>query len=186
MATHVPRIEVTAEIVERACRADSSHCMIATAIKEQLPGVQHVAVDLQTIRYTKPGTGRRYIVLTPRAAQLAIIEFDQGRPVEPFSITLKPAQIVKSNRQKPIKKTQSRQTVRRTPDQERVAAAGTVIEGQQPIKETVEPTFTRQLARTDGPGGIPIVIGGDAPPVMDKASHSRGRRRTFGLRTLER
>jgi hypothetical protein len=187
----LPRVDVTEAIIERACQADSSHCMIAEAIKEQLPDVQHVAVDLQTIRYTRTGTGRRYIVLTPPSAQLAIIEFDQGRAVPPFSVTLKPAQIVKSNRSKRSASTKAsprKRAIKEPAASEAAASQGAILEGPALVPESTEPTFTRQLARPEhgGPGSVPTVIGGDAPPLMDKAAHSRGKRRQFGLRSLER
>jgi hypothetical protein len=145
----------------------------------------------KTIRYTRTGTGRRYIILTPAKAQLAIIEFDQGRAVAPFSLTLKPAQIVKSNR---TKKAQPKQAAAKKAAPKKAAVSeeealnGAIVEGPALVPESTEPTFSRQLARPEdgGPGSVPIVIGGDAPPIMDKAAHARGKRREFGLRALEK
>jgi hypothetical protein len=191
-----PQIVVSADLIDRACRADSSHCMIADAIKAQIPDAQHVSVDLQTIRYTRPATGRRYLVLTPAKAQLAIIEFDQGRPVAPFSLNLKPSQIIKSDLRKKVKAAAKKAPAKRAPINDTAtppindttAARGAVLEGPALVPESTEPTGRKQLARMkgDGPGSVPLVIGGHAPPVMDKAAHARGKRRQYGLRVLEK
>lgn len=161
------RVQVTQEIIEGSTRADSSHCMIADAIKQQVPDALHVTVDLATIRYTRRGTGRRYVHLTPSVAQLAIVEYDQGRLVEPFDFRIdKPVQIVKSNAKK--------------------AKPGGRTGERVGVKS--EPTHTKQVATPErgGTNSIPVVIGGHAPPVMRTAAHTRGRRRQFGLRALER
>jgi hypothetical protein len=66
--------------------------MIAEAIKEAKPHYTKVIVDLQTIRWTNPRMKKRYLVLTPEAVGVALVAFDQGEPIEPFSIWLKPSQ----------------------------------------------------------------------------------------------
>jgi hypothetical protein len=67
--------------------------MIAEAIKEAKPHYERVIVDLQTIRWTNPRTRKRYLVLTPEAVGVALVSFDQGEPIEPFTIRLKPSQV---------------------------------------------------------------------------------------------
>jgi hypothetical protein len=90
-------VTVTDEVIANACRRDSGHCMIADALKMMNPGVNHVDVDLQTIRFSDPAKGARYIYLTPPLAQRALIRFDQGETVEPFDFTLRtPTQIVRA------------------------------------------------------------------------------------------
>jgi hypothetical protein len=91
------RVKVTRELIERATQRDSRHCMIAEAIKAASPRYLNISVDLQTIRYTDPRTKKRYTCLTPPVAGHALVEFDQGRPVEPFAITLKPVHVVASS-----------------------------------------------------------------------------------------
>jgi hypothetical protein len=86
------KVEVTPELVERATQRDSRHCMIAEAIKHQRPEYERIMVDLATIRWTNPRTGKRYICLTPEAAAQALVDFDQGRPIEPFSFNVEPIQ----------------------------------------------------------------------------------------------
>jgi hypothetical protein len=86
------KVTITPELVERAVQRDSRHCMIAEAIKEQNPHFKFILVDLATIRWTNPRTGKRYLCLTPPPAATALIAFDQGGAIDPFAFTLKPIQ----------------------------------------------------------------------------------------------
>lgn len=92
------RIEVTAEIIARSEQRNSSHCMIAEAIKEQHPEFSAISVDLQTIRFTDRKKGQRYTYLTPRRGQVGLVKFDQGIPTEPFSFQLRHGQVTRSGR----------------------------------------------------------------------------------------
>lgn len=83
------KIQVTAENIKQACKADSRHCMIADAISAQLPGVRNISVDLMNIRWSDPSTGWRYIYLTPKPAQYALVDYDMGLPIEPFSFQVR-------------------------------------------------------------------------------------------------
>lgn len=88
-------LDVTAEIVQAATERNSAHCVIADAVKAALPDATRIAVDLQTIRFSLPTTGRRYIFLTPQAAQHVLLDFDQGIKPEPQRIRLgRPTQTV--------------------------------------------------------------------------------------------
>jgi hypothetical protein len=87
------RVTITPELVERGVQEDSRHCMIAEAIKEQNPHFERVLVDLQTIRWSNPRTGKRYICLTPEVAGSLLVDFDQGREIEPFAFSLRPTQV---------------------------------------------------------------------------------------------
>ncbi len=90
MATHVGgRFKVTAEIIKEAKKADSSYCMIAETIERARPHAVAVTVDLQAIRYTDRKNGERYVWMTPPGAQKALIAFDQGEPVAPFTVSLR-------------------------------------------------------------------------------------------------
>ena len=84
------KVNVTPELVERAVQRDSHHCMIAEAIKAQNPHFKNIVVDLQTIRWTNPRTGKRYICLTPEVAGTALVAFDQAEDIQPFSFYLRP------------------------------------------------------------------------------------------------
>jgi hypothetical protein len=87
-------VSVTAEHIERAIPMDSSHCMIADAIKAAVPKAKSVSVDLASIRWTDPRAGKRYLYLTPPSVQQALIRFDNGQKPTPFRFTLRqPAQV---------------------------------------------------------------------------------------------
>jgi hypothetical protein len=155
-----PKVElaVTTEHIETSTKADSSHCMIADAIKAAVPNAARVSVDLQTIRFSDPGKRRRYVYLTPRTAQEALIEFDQGRTVEPFQVLLRGAHVI---------------AMPAAPGERRGAA---------------EPGQRRQVVDRGSASRVPEVVGGKAPPLGALASKSTkiGRRRQFGLRAMER
>src|SRR5262245_57512785 len=68
-------VRVTDELIETALPKNSEHCMIADAVKIAFPGAKGVSVDLATIRFSDPEKGLRYIYLTPRIAQTALVEF---------------------------------------------------------------------------------------------------------------
>jgi hypothetical protein len=71
--------------------------MIAEAIRLAVPNAQSVAVDLVTIRWTDPVRELRYIYLTPRLAQHALIDFDSGVEPRPFDVKLAgAAQVVRA------------------------------------------------------------------------------------------
>lgn len=85
MSVHV-KIEQNA--IDNAIKKESRHCMIADAIHAQMPHVKFIQVDIQSIRFTNPKTGKRYIYLTPPEAQKQILRFDAGQKIAPFSISL--------------------------------------------------------------------------------------------------
>lgn len=85
-------VNVTGPLIERATQRDSRHCMIAEAIQAENPHFKNISVDLSTIRWTNPRTRKRYIALTPEPAAAALVEFDQGRTVEPFTFPVETIQ----------------------------------------------------------------------------------------------
>lgn len=93
-------VTVTRERIDQATQRDSGHCMIADAVRDAVPDASAISVDLQTIRWTDSAKGLRYIYLTPRVAQVALVKFDQGIPTEPFSFRVRSGQILKSGRTK--------------------------------------------------------------------------------------
>src|SRR5688572_22178065 len=70
-------VNVTQEMIDRSMVKDSSHCMIAETVRAAVPSAQYVAVDIQTIRFSDPKRRLRYTYLTPRIAQVPIVQFDQ-------------------------------------------------------------------------------------------------------------
>jgi hypothetical protein len=90
-STPIPRIkfEITAKNINEACKADSRHCMIADAIAYRLPTVRNISVDMMTIRWSDPLKGWRYVFLTPKPAQIALVRFDMGLKIEPFEFNVR-------------------------------------------------------------------------------------------------
>lgn len=86
-----PRINITADNIDYACQRNSHRCMIADAIHTRFPWATFIEVDVQSIRFNDKSKRERYIYLTPPEAQKAIILFDQGIRVKPFSFTLSSA-----------------------------------------------------------------------------------------------
>lgn len=82
------RVSVGKEHIENGVAKNSQHCMIADAIKDARPKAQFIMVDLQSIRFSDPTKGVRYTYLTPAIAQSAILKFDRGDQVKPFSFSL--------------------------------------------------------------------------------------------------
>lgn len=163
-ARNLPPIIISEEVINNAVQKDSSHCLIADAIREALPQVQRVAVDLATIRFTDPVSNRRFIYLTPAPLQRLLIDFDRG--VHPGAYADKairlgrPAQIVRSR------------IVNR-----KQQADGTASEATDP-RHVVFPHGSDS-------GNGPTIIGGKTPPLA-ALSNRRGRRRAFGLRLTDR
>src|SRR6266542_2636280 len=91
-------VDVTKEIIQASASRDSSHCMIAEAVRAAYPGAQFVAVDIQTIRFTDRPKGLRFTYLTPRQAQVALVKFDQGQVTDPFRFQQRAGQVTKAGR----------------------------------------------------------------------------------------
>ncbi len=104
-------IDVTQEVINNAVSKDSSHCVIADAVRDTIPGAQRVTVDLQTIRWTNKDSGLRYVALTPATGQAVLVNFDQGIKPEPFTLRVEPFQITKSYKPGPKKIKKGRLTV---------------------------------------------------------------------------
>lgn len=151
-----PRIEVTQKHIDTAKRSVSSYCMISAAIKSSLPDAKAPQTDLQTIRFTNPKTGVRAAYLTPRVAQQALIDFDQGVEVKPFSFALRMAVQVSRSTGSGAKR-------RKSKDQKQGIA---VVPGSK------------------SRASLPVKIGGKMPPTAVLAN-TRGRVRRFGLRQLK-
>ena len=90
-------ITVTEALIDAAIPLDSSHCMIADAIRATLPHARSIMVDLAAIRWSDPRVGKRYIYFTPGSVQDALLQFDYGVKPKPFRFTLRaPAQVTNS------------------------------------------------------------------------------------------
>jgi len=96
----VIRVNVTQEAIDRAVPKESTVCMIAEAIKDAFEDASNVSVDLQTCRVTDKKRGLRYVYVTPRAAGLALLQFDAGIKPAPFSLTLKGGHVLRAGKKK--------------------------------------------------------------------------------------
>ena len=163
-------VDVTDEIIAAAVPRDSAHCMLAEAVRAAYPGAVRVSADLQTIRFTDPARGRRYVYLTPRVAQVALINFDQGNLPAAFKFRLRGAQVTMSGM---TARREHRAAAPRKPETERQRAQRAAALGRARLA-TVTPS-----ARASGE--VPARIGGKRPPLSTFA-----RRRAFGLRALDR
>ena len=82
------KIRIKKTHINNAIPRNSHRCMIADAIQQEIPDAKFICVDTQSIRFTNMRTGKRNIYLTPPSAQKALIQFDSGSPVKPFSFTM--------------------------------------------------------------------------------------------------
>lgn len=129
-------VRVTDELIDTAVPKDSEHCMIADAIKAAFPSAKSIAVDLATCRFSDPDKGLRYIYLTPRFAQAALVDFDEGRRPQAFQFELtRAAQIITMYKRK-----------------------GT--------KDVPLTKLGRKYMQAEKGGCVPTIIGGKALPVM--------------------
>lgn len=157
-------ISVPQHHIDSAIKGTSSHCMVADTIKELLPWARFVSVDIATIRFTDPKTGLRYTYLTPRVAQVAIVNFDDGKKPEPFSFWLRTAMITESavgskwSLHNAKKKKTARANVRRSKK-----------------RSLSKPEITTQASSNTG--RVPHIVGGRTPPRA-------GTRREFGIRAF--
>ena len=162
MATR--RIKITNDIIDRSVRANSSHCMIADAVHEQVPDANYVSVDLQTIRFSVGE--ERFVYFTPRIAQVNLIKFDQGdTDIEPFSFALgRPTQIVQRHVKREV-----------LPEPERIAKSAGGRKGGKRSQEKAK-LMRSTLAKKGA-----TKIGGRTPPAFSVDSNL-GNRRVFGLK----
>lgn len=160
------QVTVTQDIIENAIRRDSHACMIADAVRAAMGPNSRPSVDLASIRYTDYERGVRYIALTPPVAAAALVMFDQAMPLTPFTFNLRPIQVV------------------------RAGAAGRGITGRKsgsPTKSSPRgknvPTGKAKAGIREG-GGVPLIVGGTAPPLGPLSSKG-GRMRAYGLRAMK-
>jgi hypothetical protein len=117
-----------------ALRANSSHCAIAMAIADAIPDARRIAVDLQTIRWSLPKRGVRYVFLTPHVAQQdIIIPFDQGEECKPVTFRMKPAWITRTGAKR-----------NHTPEPDQLRGTGLRVAEEQPHISEHE-NFARKL-----------------------------------------
>jgi hypothetical protein len=154
------RIEVSQANIDKSMPRDSQHCMIADALLDRVKHAKSISVDIATIRFTDKKLGKRFIFLTPLVAQQALVDFDQGKTISPFSFNLRTAIQVVSKRAPHSKPS--------TYEKKRIVLA------RNGPKSSYQPA---------------VAIGGDVPPAAPLSSIGPGRLtariRRFGARNLK-
>jgi hypothetical protein len=175
------RISVSQDIINSACRADSSHCMIADAVRDCCPWARNITVDIQTIRLSDPEHGVRYTYLTPRQAQLALLDFDAGVPAEPFSFTL----VRRSGHSQWMRRKEPKTIT----DNQREAVRGNLVKARQynPRTLAVKPNGDHDTVTVQGGQSTPVgaLAAGVTGRKRDDGDVPTARRRRFGLRGMD-
>jgi len=167
------QLSITKKLIDEAVVGDSSHCMVANAVKQAIPHARHVSADIQSIRFSDPSKGVRYIYLTPRKAQEAILSFDRGNKPKPFRTTIRNAHVTEMGKKKSPKK-----MVRRTKDGPRSTP---MVVGGKPapmgaLSGTARTKATKKAAARK--------VGKLNQRRAGEATGRIGRRREFGLRAM--
>lgn len=167
-------VEVTRFLIDNAETRNSGHCMIAEAVKQAFPKATRVSVDLQTIRFSYSDKGERYVYLTPRSAQVALVRFDQELHTAPFTFRLRGGSVTSMTRRAAAPSTKRAQAKAKA---ERAAKKGA---------QKVKVTSTNKGGNGHTATGV-AREGGRTPPVAAVAAGAgvRGTRRSFGLRSLD-
>jgi hypothetical protein len=183
------KIAVTAPLIERATGRDSRHCMIAEAILAARPDFRNVMVDLATIRWSNPRTGKRYICLTPERAGAELVRFDAGEPIEPFELNLKVIQVTPMARTTETR-AEARAAGRTQARKTRAGRGSRTITGRvtDPLIVGGKPLPTGHLSNRPParPAGMDELPGMEEAPEPDASNVVRsGRRyRQYGRRLL--
>lgn len=180
-------VRVTKEVMDHSRQRDSSHCMIAMAIRDALPAASSIAVDIQTIRFSLPEKRIRCTYLTPRMAQVAIIEFDQGRMPDPFSFKLAGAHVTSMYRRLYVDTPRQRLTEKQ---REALAKAWehnpSHIEGKRRRVDVPDhPELSKKRLVPQGQYKLPLPVGGSTGSHPVPRSVVPGKRRAFGLRAMQ-
>jgi hypothetical protein len=157
--------------------------MIADSVRSSYPAASRVSVDLATIRFSDSAKGLRYTFLTPRTAQVALVNYDRGIKPTPFDFELRGPHITRAG---------SRHTPRATlTEAQKKGYEKRGTKGVEKARDVLRKTGLR--ASNKGPlqfnDKIPDRVGGQTPPLQQSKT-SKGnipftRRRAYGLRALD-
>lgn len=191
-APRVP-VDVTEYLIEDSTARDSGHCMIADAVKEAVPDATYISADIQTIRFTRGGF--RYTYLTPRKAQVALIQFDQGEKPEPFAFQLRTGQTTRSGSRAAVKtgKPQERTEAQQKASEDAMEHSTKGFHTEKKTRAANKGDTAKLVQHPGGQSAVPDIRGGRVPPVAPLAGGSgvgntvpKSRRRVFGLRAMDR
>jgi hypothetical protein len=125
-------------------------------------------VDIATIRWSDPSKGLRYIYMTPRVAQEALVHFDQGEVPEPFILKIAGAQVTRMPGI--IRKAAIPGRGRGPSDQAlRAAASDAKLSDKSSIENSRDqqrdPLGAKELRSGGRDSSVPRVVGGKPPPI---------------------
>lgn len=104
-------LNITQDIIDKACPRDGAHCIVAMAVKAVDPEARNISVDTARIKFTSGDT--KYMFNTPAKLQPIIIALDEDKKevIKPIRIKLqngytcpKKEQVAKSYFNKPKSK----------------------------------------------------------------------------------
>lgn len=180
-------ISITQAAIDLARAKDSSHCVIAEALRMYLDNKEanrygYISVDLQTIRFTDKQKKERYTYLSPRAAQVCVVRWDQGIKPEPFDLRLRGGHTTLSGAS-----TQDKARARECRARWQLKNKQAELEEVSKLAAESKPQKNKAGLRralgdqgsVNGPSKVLERVGGKPPPV------SIGRRREFGIRGLQ-
>jgi len=161
------RVHVRQEHIDNGVADDSGYCMVAEALKDHLRKQRvrfgWVAADVATIRYSDLDRDLQYQYITPHSAAKALVMFESGIEVEPFSFRIRAGLVFP----------RGRGHKNRTPKTKEAAKA-----------HGKAPTIKRKSKRERG-----TVVGGRPVPHVrpdgDLSVTPPSRRRTFGVRAVD-
>jgi len=133
--TNGPKITTNQEHIEYGVRNNSHRCPMSLAIRQRFPSARYISIDLQTIRYSLPEYGLRFIWMTPPAGQRFLRYFEGGREGElrPFTMALRGLFLM---------------DIQRRPERK----------GKKPVRKP-----KAKLHQFGGGNNLPATIGGKAP-----------------------
>lgn len=194
-----PRIivNISEQRIADSVRRDSRHCMIAEALKEVIPEMVRITVDMASIRFTDPKTRLHYIYATPDIAAIALVDFDRGIQPSPFSFNLHRALHVTRTRGPDLRsderkghQAQRRRELREARKHTRAPNNHAPFKPSTEYKEKIiaamnDPTaLLGPAVALDPPTGndasVPIIVGGRPP----RHRGNRQNTRIFGRRAL--
>ena len=82
-------VAVGQEEIEKAHRANSKKCMIVRSIERDYPTLTRIVVQKNDVRVTDPDRNVIYTFDMAPLARAAILKWDMGEPVEPFTFKLR-------------------------------------------------------------------------------------------------
>ena len=183
------KVRVSKTHMEHSKLKSSSHCMIAMAVRDAIPAAASIAIDVQTIRFSLPEKRIRCTYLTPRIAQVAIIQYDQGVMPQPFEFRLAGAHVTSMYTRVRESTPRARLTDKQLAAIEKMQAnSPTNIEGKRRKSVDVvdHPELMGRPRLVDqGPSQLPLIVGGDPRKHPIPRSIVAGKRRAFGLRGMQ-